>query len=204
MPSQLGPGSAMPVGHQRPVDHAEGGIEDPLPGDGRQHGRHDERQQQQRARQVLEPEILVHHQREPEPADHLQERRGDGVDEGVDHHLPEHRVVPVGDEVVEADEHARLGHRPVLQAEPDAVEERIADQRHQEGDRRRHHQPAEHAFALQPACRARTRGAGAPAAGASTAVIAPTPACRSASAAPWRRRSPPWSTCRRRPWRTCR
>ena len=39
----------------------------------------------------------------------------------------------------------------VLQAQQDAIDQRIADQRRQEQQRQRHHQPAEHVLAVEPA-----------------------------------------------------
>jgi hypothetical protein len=71
--------------------------------------------------------VLVHRQREAEPADHLQQCRRNGIDHGIDRDPPEDRVVEVGDEVSQTDEVAGLRHRPILQTEQDAVNQRIAD-----------------------------------------------------------------------------
>ena len=95
-----------------------------------------------------------------ESADHLQRRRGERIDKSVLGHLPEHRVVPVGDEVGQSDEHPGLGDRTVLQAEPDAVDERVSHQRRQEQRRRDDHQPTEDALALGPAAQAERRRRG--------------------------------------------
>src|SRR5207253_5898843 len=46
--------------HDRPVEDAEGRVEEPQPGDGRERGWHDPRQEQRGAREVLEAEGLVH------------------------------------------------------------------------------------------------------------------------------------------------
>ena len=52
-----------------------------------------------------------------------------------------------------------LGHRPVLQAQEDAVEERIGDEREQEEDARRQHEPAEHPLPLEDAAQREVAGA---------------------------------------------
>jgi hypothetical protein len=59
--------------------------------------------------------------------------------------------VLIGDEILEPDEMAGLADHPVLEAEQDAIDERIADQRREEQERQRHHQPAEHVLAIEPA-----------------------------------------------------
>ena len=94
----------------------------------------------------------------PSPPDQLQDGRHRHVDERVAGDLPEDGVVGQRDEVGEADEDARGGHPPILQAQEDAVEERIGDEREQEEDARGQHQPAEDALALEERCAARTAG----------------------------------------------
>src|SRR5436189_3656723 len=104
LPSQLGPVSARPVVTSAQLTtlkagsriHCQAMVDSTV---GTMNG------SSRSARQVLEAEVLVHHQGKPQTSHHLQECRGDGVDEGVDHHLPEHRIVPIGDEIIEADEH---------------------------------------------------------------------------------------------------
>src|SRR3989454_1481737 len=136
--------------HQQPVEHPHARIEDPLPGHRAEHRRHDERQQQQRPRHALQLEVLVHHERHAQPAHELEHGGRRGEAEGVPHRLPEDGVVPEVDEVAQADEGGRLGHRTLDEAQVDAVAERVAEERQQEQQGRREHQPAEDGLPLQP------------------------------------------------------
>jgi hypothetical protein len=137
--------------HEQPVHHAEGRVEDPHPGDGGERGGHDERQQQERPREVLAAEALVHHQGHAEPADQLQDRGHRHVEERVARDLPEHGVVGQRDEVGQAHEDAGAGDTPILKTQEDAVEERIGDEREQEEHPRAQHEPREEPFPLEQA-----------------------------------------------------
>src|SRR3954466_10053006 len=72
------------------------------------------------------------------------------IDEGVNRDSPEHRVVEIGDEVLQSDKGPGLRHRSVHQAQEDAVAERVANEGRQKQQRQRHHQPAEHALPVEP------------------------------------------------------
>jgi len=90
---------------------------------------------------VFEPEVLVHHQREAETANHLQHGREERINECILNHLPEHRIAGIRDEVRQADKASRPGNGTIFETEPDAVDERISHQQQQEGHWRNDHQP---------------------------------------------------------------
>jgi hypothetical protein len=97
---------------------------------------HDERQEQQGAGDRLELEVLIHHQRHPEPAEGFQHGRGAGELDRVADRLPEDRIVRERDEVAEADEGGRPRHLSTKEAQVHAVKERVAQEQQEEEDRR--------------------------------------------------------------------
>ena len=68
---------------EQPVEDAEGRIEHPLPGEGRQHGRDDEGQQDEGAGEGLALEIAVEQHREPQAERQLEDGGDARIDEGV-------------------------------------------------------------------------------------------------------------------------
>ena len=73
---------------QRPVEDAEGRIEHPLPGEGREHRRDDERQQDEGADDRLALEMPVEQDRQPQAERQLEHRRHARVPERVPHGRP--------------------------------------------------------------------------------------------------------------------
>ena len=117
----------MPEMEQHPVEDAEGRIEHPLPGEGRQHRRDDERQQDEGAHERLAAEMPVEQQREPQSERQLEDRRDERVEEGVVDRDVEDDVVPDLVEIVEADEVA--GHADARVRSPTAECRRRTDRR---------------------------------------------------------------------------
>ena len=113
---------------------------DPPPGDRRQHGRHDPRQQHDGADERLERDVVVQQQRQPQPEREFPDRRHGRIEDRVGDRHPEDRVVHQVDEVVETDELARLADRGVGHRQPEAEAQRIGQEHHQQADRRQHAQ----------------------------------------------------------------
>ena len=127
-----------PEMEQHPVEHAEGRVEHPLPGEGRQHGRDDEWQQDEGAHERLAAEMPVEQQRQPQPERQFEDRRDEGVEAGVVDRDVEDAVVPDLDEIVEADEMARHADLGIGDRQQDAVDERIGDEQPEQDHRRQH------------------------------------------------------------------
>ena len=124
---------------QHPVEDAEGRVEHPLPGEGRQHGRDDEGQQDEGAGERLALEIAIEQHRQPQPERQLEDGGDARIEERVVDGGAEDPVVPDLVVVGEADEvaghaHARAGHR-----QHDAAHERVGDE-HAEQHHGRHQQ----------------------------------------------------------------
>ena len=149
-----------PIFLQRPGDDRELAVEQPPEGDGREHGRHDERDQHDRADHRLERHVLVEQEREIEP-DREFEHAGDaGIEQRVEHREQEHRVVRQPLVVLEPDEDAGPADARVGERQPDAEPERIGEKQNQERRRRQHEPEAEPvAVDLQAIPRGRLRGA---------------------------------------------
>jgi hypothetical protein len=128
---------------QRPGDDRELAVVDPPEGDGRQHRRHDPRQQHDGAQEGLERQMLVEQQRQPHAEPELQDAGHDGVDEGVVDRQPEHRIAEQPAVVLQPDEHAAPPDGGVGHAQPDAEAQRIGEEHQQDGGRRQHEQHAE-------------------------------------------------------------
>jgi hypothetical protein len=54
-----------------------------------------------------------------------------GIDKRIERHPPEDRVIKIGHEILKTNKGAGVRDRPVLQAQQNAVAERIADQSRQ-------------------------------------------------------------------------
>jgi hypothetical protein len=86
-----------------PVDDAVERVEDPQPGDRREHDGRGPGQDHQEADEPLAAKVANEKRREHRGADHDQDLRGDREEEGVAKRAPEVVVAPGAREVVEAD-----------------------------------------------------------------------------------------------------
>ncbi len=134
---------------EEPVHHAERGIDHPPPGERREHGRHDERQQHRGADQTHAAELAVQEESEPHAEGQLEDRRPERVEERVLEGGLEDRVVPLLDEVPEPDEGARAAHARVAEGEPDAHHERVGDEQGEQHDRGRQEEGGQQPLALE-------------------------------------------------------
>ena len=121
---------------EHPVQHAEGRVEHPFPGEGRQHGRDDERQQDEGADERLAAEMPVEQQRQPQAEHQFEDRRDERVEEGVVDRDMEDAVVPQLLEIGEADEMALDADLGVGDREQHALDERVGDEQAEQHDRR--------------------------------------------------------------------
>ncbi len=139
--------SIRPSLDQRPRDDRELRIVDPPERDRRQHGRHDERDQHDRADHRLERHVPVQQQRQIKPDREFDGAGDDRVEQRVEHREPEDRIVPQPLVVLEADENAGAADAFVGETHPDAEAQRIGQEQDQER-RRRQHEPQRHPVAV--------------------------------------------------------
>ena len=184
LPSQEKPLLTDAGVHEQPVDDAEGGIEDPHPGDRAEATVGTMKGRSRKARTRFRPrKCWLITRAIAEAAHQLEDRGHDRVDEGVAGDLPEHRVVGEGDEVAEPDEDARAW-RPADPAGSGRCRRRTGRRRTRAGRGR----PGASMSQLNDALPARGRraaGSGRPATGAVAPAgragpPSPTSLCRSA------------------------
>ena len=136
---------------EEPVQHAERRIEHPPPGERREHGRDDERQQHRGAQETLAAEAAIEQHGQRHAERQLEDRGPERVEERVAERLLEDRVVPGLREVLQADEMADVADARVREREPDARDERVGDERPEQHDRRRQQQRGQQPLALEKA-----------------------------------------------------
>ena len=113
-------------------DDRELRVVDPPEGQGREHGRHDEGDQDDGAQERFERQVLVEHQRQPQAQRELSDGGQDRVEQGVEHGQAEHRVGEQPDVVVEPDELARTADGGVGEGEPDAQAQGVGEEQDQD------------------------------------------------------------------------
>src|SRR6202043_1801276 len=92
---------------QQVIDDAEGGIEHPLPSEGRQHGRDDERQEYEGAGEGFALEVVVQQQRQPQTQREFEDCRDERVEAGVPYGDAEDAVIPHIREILQPDKMPR-------------------------------------------------------------------------------------------------
>ena len=109
-----------PQPFQHPVEHAEGGVEHPQPRQTAEHGRDDERQQHGGAGKARQPKLAVQQNGEPHAEHRLDDRGGDGEDDGVPGRLVKNFAPQQLGKIGQPDEIARRAHHLVRQRHPHA------------------------------------------------------------------------------------
>jgi hypothetical protein len=93
--------------------------------------------------------VVVQHEGEAEPERALEGHGDQRVDEGVPDRLIEDRIAQEIHEVPQADELAHGTDRAVREPQPDAEEERVGHEHHEQADPGQHEDHAEARLAVQ-------------------------------------------------------
>src|SRR5262245_33072930 len=121
---------------QRPVNYAVKRLEHPPPNERAERGGHDERQQHGAADQPLEARDAEQQERQSHAEHGFGNQGSRGEDDAVLQRLQEDRAREQTVEVIKSDETAGTADTGVAQAKPDREHEWIADQYHEQKERR--------------------------------------------------------------------
>src|SRR5690606_37679852 len=123
----------QPPFHEHPGDDRELCVIDPPEGDRRQHCGHDPRQEDDRAEESLERQVIIENERQPQAQRELQNGGNDRIKERVENGEPEDGVFPKQLVIVEADENAFPAYARIRERQPYAEPERIRQKDQKKG-----------------------------------------------------------------------